>query len=179
VLAIALVQRHYGEAVARAMVIPLFFAGALCGALLVESIENRRQVARAFLIEALLLILFAVLAWMDDRVLSHAIPQGALLLLLAGSMGLQNAAVAHRGTGATHTTHITGPLTDLASELVGLMLPRRRHTFRPSELRRVVARLVGFAVGALCGAAFFSTVPLAAPVLGAVTLIGLAAFDGS
>ena len=55
----------------------------LCGALLVESIENRRQVARAFLIEALLLILFAALAWMDDRVLSRAIPQGALLLLLA------------------------------------------------------------------------------------------------
>jgi len=52
VLSIALAQRDVTDALHRGILIPLFFLGGLCGALLVDSADEPRQVSRALVVEA-------------------------------------------------------------------------------------------------------------------------------
>jgi uncharacterized membrane protein YoaK (UPF0700 family) len=170
--AIAMVQGPIHEAVQRAFVIGVFFAGGIAGAALVDTADDPRQISRALIVEALLLGLFAVLSWLAPA--PHSLEsQELLLLLLAAPMGLQNAALTHPGMRGTHTTHITGPMTDLATEVVRAMSPRRRQEFSAIRLLRMGARLTGFAIGAVCGAILFELAPVAPPLLaaGALTLV--------
>ena len=170
--AIAMVQGPVHEAIQRALVIAVFFVGALAGAALVHTADDPRQISRALLVEAVLLGLFAVFSRLAPTPHSLA-SQGLLLLLLAAPMGLQNAALTHPGMRGTHTTHITGPMTDLATEVVRAISPRRRQEFSAMRLLRMGARLTGFAIGAVCGAILFELAPVAPPLLaaGALTLV--------
>ena len=167
--AIAMVQGPIHEAVQRAFVIVVFFAGGLAGAALVDTADDPRQISRALLVEALLLGLFAVFSHLAPAPHSPE-AQGLLLLLLSAPMGLQNAALTHPGMRGTHTTHVTGPMTDLAAEIVRAILPRRRQEFSAVRLLRMGARLAGFAIGALSGALLFELAPVAAPLLAAGAL---------
>jgi uncharacterized membrane protein YoaK (UPF0700 family) len=175
VLAIAIVQGRYHDAFYRAIAIPLFFVGGMCGAALVDTAGDPRQVARALQVEAALLVAYAAIAWFDHGRLEHA---GAirvlLILLLSGLMGLQNAALTHPGTRGTHTTHLTGPLTDLGSSLTRRMIPSRRHEFNAAHAWRFASRVVGFAIGGICGALLTGVLPLAVPIGAAAMLLGLA-----
>ena len=169
VLTIALVQHRFGEAFHRGIAVPLFFAGALLGAALVESADDARQVARAFIVEALLLAGVTAFAATGGSSASGW-RQLMMLLLLSGSMGLQNAALTHPGTRGTHSTHLTGPLTDLATDVVRWVVPRRRDACDRSRVAGRIARVVGFALGGVCGAILFAAAPVAAPMLGAMVL---------
>ena len=180
VLSIALAQRDVTDALHRGILIPLFFLGGLCGALLVDSADEPRQVSRALVVEALLLASFAALEWFGAGHFDRS-PGGRvfMLLLLSGSMGLQNAALTRRASRDIHTTHITGPLTEFAVELAHLTVRRRRHEFDPARAQRLAARLIGFSSGALCGAALFTLAPTAAPVAAVGVLLVLVTLTSS
>jgi uncharacterized membrane protein YoaK (UPF0700 family) len=176
--AIATIQGHTHEALQRGFVIVVFFLGSMCGAALVDSADDPRQITRALLVEAMLLVTFAALAWFGH--LERSITgQALLLLVLSAPMGLQNAALTHVGTRGTHTTHITGPVSDLAAEMVRLIAPRRRREFSATRARRMAARLAGFSVGAVCGTTLFTVAPAVPPLLGAAVLIVVAMQGGS
>lgn len=73
----------------------------------------------------------------------------ALLALLAGAMGMQNASVALATSNAVRTTHLTGPATDFAGNVVRAALGRGLGTSREARwagLRFV--KIFAFAVGA-------------------------------
>lgn len=59
--------------------------------------------------------MFACLTWLHRSAIPAAMPGRTGLTLLAGAMGLQNAALANPDARGTHTTHLTGPLSDLGS----------------------------------------------------------------
>jgi uncharacterized membrane protein YoaK (UPF0700 family) len=180
VLAISLVHGQFGEAFHRGAAVPIFFVGAACGAALVESAEDHRAVARALLIEALLLAVFAAAAWIGGSALRTSTGGWLLLLtLLAAATGLQNAALTHPGTRGTHTTHITGPVTELAMQFTRRITPSRRHEFDAGQTARFAARLAGFTAGALAGAVLSSAAPTAGPLVPAAVLVGLALGEGA
>jgi uncharacterized membrane protein YoaK (UPF0700 family) len=168
-LAIAVLQHRYDQVLDRALVSLVFFAGALCGAALVDSAHDVDQVSRALRIESALLAAFALLTIVAGSPSAHG--RFFVLLLLSGSMGLQNAALTHPGMRGTHTTHLTGPMTDLATEMIRSVMPSRRREFRPGQAARFAARVIGFLAGGLCGAALFIVRPIAAPILAALTLL--------
>jgi uncharacterized membrane protein YoaK (UPF0700 family) len=177
VLAAALAQRNWHEAAHRALPIPFFVAGAACGAALVEAAEHTREVARALLAEALLLMFVAGVQWITGGAAVHSSAGSTLLiLLLAGAMGIQNAALTHPGIRGTHSTHITGPLTDVTADVVHLVAGRTADV-RPARVWQSGARVVGFAVGAFSGAALFLSAAVAPPLVGAAALVAIAAAE--
>ncbi|HEX5474645.1 MAG TPA: YoaK family protein [Vicinamibacterales bacterium] len=174
VLAIAIVQRNFGEAFHRGLAIPAFMAGSLAGAALVDNAESTRQVAHALLLEAALLAGVAVLSW-SGAIDRQSCGAGCMLLLvlLASAVGIQNAALTHPGTRGTHTTHITGPLTDFAVEIVRTAEPDRQAETRPGRLLGLAVRLLGFFGGGVAGALLFQVAPMTAPLIPAAVLVGL------
>ena len=174
VLAISLAQRRFGEALHRGAAIPLFFAGAVCGAALVESGDEPRLVRRALLLEVALLVLFAATAWAGARPGGSPLLHVCSLVLVSGAMGIQNAALTHPSGQGTHTTHISGPLTDLAAEVARWIRPRLRRHCRPAMFARSAARVGGFSGGVLTGGVCYVLFPLAAPLAAAAVLAGVA-----
>lgn len=176
VLAISIVEGRWAEALHRGVVIPFFVVGAACGAAMVEASAPPRQVARAFAAEALLLVVLAAIGWGGGGALPQSeIGRVLMLALLAVAMGIQNAALPRRGVRGVHTTHVTGPLTELARNLV------RGEGRRAGERRRRVANLAarngGFALGALTGALSFAAMPLLTPLLSAAVLLAIGAME--
>jgi uncharacterized membrane protein YoaK (UPF0700 family) len=177
VLAIAVTQRRWHDALPRAVVLAAFVGGATCGVALVERGDAAWQIARALLVEALLLLGFAGLASLSHGAVVHTTGgRLTLLLLLSVAMGVQNAALSHPGIRGTHTTHLTGPLTDLTVDLMRIR-GGRRDQIDPGRAFRLLARVAGFVAGAFIGALLFTAAPLAPPLLGAGVLIVIAARD--
>ena len=145
-------------ALAGGLAIGAFFVGAMIAALIADTLNTRER--RAVTVSLLLVssTLFGV------AVAGHAGAFGAfgedggrgalvLLALLSGCMGAQNAAVGLATANAIRTTHATGPLTDLAVNVVRGVLGTSRSPER--ELRWAVLRarkIMSFAVGALAAA---------------------------
>lgn len=146
-----------GLAAEYALVFGGFFTGAMGAVLIIETLPARRRELHAI---PLLIVFGILLVVAIGGQAGHFGPFGAmnvetpgafaLLTLLAGAMGLQNAAIAQTTRNAIRTTHLTGPTTDLAASLVRSVLGRGLGT--AGEARWVLLRLVKI-LAFVCGAA--------------------------
>ena len=143
-----------------------FTAGAAFTAMLVSWSRKhwlRSEYALPLLIEAILLLLFGLLGGALDRQTPFAVP--LTVLVLAFTMGLQNALVSKISNSQIRTTHMTGIVTDLGIELGKLLYWNRTEAPFDSMVRanrikmRLLATLLGmFVVGGLVGALGFKYV---------------------
>ena len=143
-----------------------FTAGAATTAVLVNwSRHNwvRSEVALPLLVEAFLLLIFGLMGATLTRQTPFAVP--LTLLVLAFTMGLQNALVSKISASQIRTTHMTGVITDLGIELGKLFYWNRAGRPLESKVRanhiklRLYATLLGmFISGGLVGALGFKYV---------------------
>ena len=140
-----------------------FVAGAACTAVLVNWARQnhlRSEYALPLLLEASLLLVFGLLGATLNRQTPFAVP--LTVLVLAFTMGLQNALVSKISASQIRTTHMTGVITDMGIELGKLFYWNQGA--RPPELQvranriklRLCAMLLGaFMAGGVVGAAGF------------------------
>ena len=140
-----------------------FVAGAACTAVLVNWARQnhlRSEYALPLLLEAGLLLVFGLLGATLNRQTPFAVP--LTVLVLAFTMGLQNALVSKISASQIRTTHMTGVITDMGIELGKLFYWNQGA--RPPELQvranriklRLCAMLLGaFMAGGVVGAAGF------------------------
>jgi uncharacterized membrane protein YoaK (UPF0700 family) len=140
-----------------------FLAGAACTAVLVNWARQnhlRSEYALPLLLEAGLLLVFGLLGATLNRQTPFAVP--LTVLVLAFTMGLQNALVSKISASQIRTTHMTGVITDMGIELGKLFYWNQGA--RPPELQvranriklRLYAMLLGaFMAGGVVGAAGF------------------------
>ena len=131
-----------------------FTAGAALTAVLVNwSRQNwlRSEVALPLLVEAALLLVFGLMGATLNRQTPFAVP--LTLLVLAFTMGLQNALVSKISSSQIRTTHMTGVITDLGIELGKMFYWNRTSTPLASRVRanRIKLRLYGTLLGAFMG----------------------------
>lgn len=173
-IAVALVTgRGAAALLRRATMVAGFGIGGVVGTV---ALQRRRGIATALGVVAALLVAAAIGLHQAARGSTGAVTD-ALIACVAVAMGAQNIALAHRGR-RSHTTHITGPFTDLMSDVTA----RALGTSRPADaapLSAHIGRVGGFAAGAVIGAAAATSlgataplVPAAAVVLGALLLDG-------
>jgi uncharacterized membrane protein YoaK (UPF0700 family) len=175
VMTIAAVGHNADEAMRRGIVIVLFFGGAIVGAGLVDDATQPHQLRRGLFVEAILLLAVVALAWGGAGVDPRSAGWFATAALLSVAMGLQNAALAHPFGEATHTTHLTGPVTDLGTDLVRwLRAPAGAKEPSTRRMRRIAGRIVGFAGGGLAGAVLFASAHGLTPIVPAAALVALA-----
>lgn len=145
------------------LAIGAFFVGAMIAALIVDTLKTRerRAVTVSLLLGSAVLFGVAVAGRAGAfGVFGEDSGRGELVLiaLLAACMGAQNAAVGLATANAIRTTHATGPLTDLAVNVVRGVLGTSRSPER--ELRWAILRglkILSFAVGALAAAHYAPT----------------------
>ena len=140
-----------------------FLAGAACTAVLVNWARQnhlRSEYALPLLLEAGLLLVFGLLGATLNRQTPFAVP--LTVLVLAFTMGLQNALMSKISASQIRTTHMTGVITDMGIELGKLFYWNQGA--RPPELQvranriklRLYAMLLGaFMAGGVVGAAGF------------------------
>ncbi len=174
-----------------ALVLAAFVVGAAVAALAAETWRERRQAAFVLPIMLSFVALLGVaLAGRAGLFGAFGAPTSetggpasfALLGALAAAMGLLNASVALATSNAVRSTHMTGPATDLAANLVRAALGSGEASAR--ELRwaslraaKLVAFAVGGAVAAACaGRLHYDVFLLAAAVL--VVALGLCVAPG-
>jgi uncharacterized membrane protein YoaK (UPF0700 family) len=138
-------------------------AGAACTAVLVNWARQnhlRSEYALPLLLEAGLLLVFGLLGATLNRQTPFAVP--LTVLVLAFTMGLQNALMSKISASQIRTTHMTGVITDMGIELGKLFYWNQGA--RPPELQvranriklRLHAMLLGaFMAGGVVGAAGF------------------------
>ena len=123
----------------------------------------RSEYALPLLVEALLLLLFGLLGATLNRQTPFAVP--LTVLVLAFTMGLQNALVSKISASEIRTTHMTGIVTDIGIELgkafywnrTASAAQLRVHANR-SKLRLLSTLLAAFVAGGVVGAAGFKYV---------------------
>jgi uncharacterized membrane protein YoaK (UPF0700 family) len=129
--------------------------------------EWPRLASRVFVWEKILLSLLAV-AW--AFILHRAVAADLLLLvLLAGVMGLQSAALHRLRAPGVATTAVTGTLTALSSNLTALALAHEAGDGGRARFQALV--LILYAVGALGGALLMAATPWLAGALPAVVAL--------
>lgn len=179
-----LVLGNVGLALAGAVSVLAFMAGAAVTAILINWARRRRmhsEYALSLMLEAVLLLVFGL---MGANLAAHTgllVP--ATVMLLCFVMGLQNAIVTKISQAVIRTTHMTGIVTDLGIELGRLFYWNRLPGV--AEADRVVANrdklaihsliLACFFVGAIVGAVAFKTLGFAAAIPFALLLVGMAA----
>lgn len=163
-----------------------FVSGAAVTALLVNWARQRRlrsEYALPLMLEAVLLLVFGLMGANMGHQTPFAVP--LTVLVLAFTMGLQNALVTKISASQIRTTHMTGVITDLGIEL-GKLLYWNRHPdllesasgVQPAavranhfKLRLYSILLLSFFAGGIVGATGFKHVgfiwvlPLAAVLL--------------
>jgi len=162
-LADNLVLGSFTVAIGATGVLLAFVAGAACTAVLVNWARQnhlRSEYALPLLLEAGLLLVFGLLGATLNRQTPFAVP--LTVLVLAFTMGLQNALVSKISASQIRTTHMTGVITDMGIELGKLFYWNQGA--RPPELQvranriklRLHAMLLGaFMAGGVVGAAGF------------------------
>lgn len=158
-----------------------FTTGAAVTAVLVNWARQnhlRSEYALPLLLEAVLMLLFGLLGATLNRQTPFAVP--LTVLVLAFTMGLQNALVSKISSSQIRTTHMTGVITDLGIEF-GKMFYWNR-TGGPPEFHvranRMKLRLFGtllamFIAGGIVGAAGFKYIGFVWVVPLAVMLLAL------
>jgi uncharacterized membrane protein YoaK (UPF0700 family) len=150
-----------------------FILGAATTAVLVNWARQRHlqsEYALPLMLEALLLLVFGLMGATLGHQTPFAVP--LTVLVLAFTMGLQNALVTKISDAQIRTTHMTGVITDLGIEM-GKLFYWNRHTGRLKnevDERRLVVRanrfklrlygtlLVSFFAGGIVGATGFKHV---------------------
>ncbi|MDO9279427.1 MAG: YoaK family protein [Polaromonas sp.] len=140
-----------------------FVAGAATTAVQVNWARQhqlRSEYALPLLLEAGLLLIFGLLGATLNRQTPFAVP--LTVLVLAYTMGLQNAVVSKISASQIRTTHMTGVITDLGIELGKIFYWNRNQTPADFQVRanRIKLRLYSmllttFMAGGLVGAAGF------------------------
>lgn len=142
-----------------------FILGAMATALLVNWARQhqlRSEYALPLMVEALLLLLFGLLGATMGRQTPFAVP--LTVLVLAFTMGLQNALVTKISEAQIRTTHMTGVITDLGIELGKLVYWNRHPAATHSQSRgqpakvqanRFKLRLYGLLLGSFIGGGLF------------------------
>ncbi len=158
-----------------------FTAGAATTAVLVNWTRHqglRSEFALPLLLEAALLLVFGLMGATLSRQTPFAVP--LTVLVLAFTMGLQNALVSKISRSQIRTTHMTGVITDLGIELGKLLYWNRTATPPDSRVRanRIKLRLYGtllgmFILGGLAGAFGFKYVGFVAVLPLAVGLLAI------
>ncbi len=157
-----------------------FTGGAAATALLVNWARQHRlrsEYALPLLGEAVLLLVFGLIGATLNRQTPFAVP--LTVLVLAFTMGLQNALVSKISSSQIRTTHMTGVITDLGIELGKLVYINRQDSplatrvlANRAKLRLFAGLLGAFVAGGLVGAAGFKqagfiwVLPLALLLLG-------------
>jgi uncharacterized membrane protein YoaK (UPF0700 family) len=173
------------------LVLAAFVTGAAVAALAVETWTGRRQAAFVLPLllsfVSLLGVAFAGRAGLFGTFGSPTSETGgpasfALLGALAAAMGLLNASVALATSNAIRSTHLTGPATDLAANLVRAALGTGEAGAR--ELRWAllrIAKLVAFAAGGAFAALYADRLQYDVFMVAALMLVaalGLCAIPG-
>jgi uncharacterized membrane protein YoaK (UPF0700 family) len=140
-----------------------FTAGAATTAVQVNWARQhhlRSEYALPLLLEAGLLLIFGLLGATLNRQTPFAVP--FTVLVLAYTMGLQNAVVSKISASQIRTTHMTGVITDLGIELGKVFYWNRTQTPTDSHVRanRIKLKLysmllASFMAGGVVGAAGF------------------------
>ncbi len=151
-----------------------FLLGAAVTALLVNWARQnqlRSEYALPLMLEALLLLLFGLMGATMGRQTPFAVP--LTVLVLAFTMGLQNALVTKISDSQIRTTHMTGVITDLGIELGKMVYWNRRPPVGPTagtdqpragvranrqKLRLFCTLLASFVAGGVVGATGFKYV---------------------
>ncbi len=138
----------------------------------------RSEYAFPLLLEAALMLVFGLLGATLNRQTPFAVP--LTVLVLAFTMGLQNALVSKMSSSQIRTTHMTGVITDLGIELGKLFYWNRTSLPYESQVRanriklRVLGGLLGmFVIGGVVGATGFKYVGFIWVVPLALLLLGL------
>lgn len=181
-LADSLVIGEFALVLAAIGVLWAFMSGAGTTAILVNWARRQRlcsTYALPLLLQALLMLLFgllgaATLQWPTP----FAVP--LTVLLLAYTMGLQNAVVTKMSSAQIRTTHMTGVVTDLGMELGRMLYWNRAGTPRAARVRanrqrvRLFASLLAlFVAGGVVGAVGFQRLGFAWVVPQAALLLAL------
>ncbi len=139
----------------------------------------RSEYALPLLVEAVLLLIFGLMGGTLNWQTPFAVP--LTLLVLAFTMGLQNALVSKISSSQIRTTHMTGIITDLGIELGKLFYWNRTESPADSRVRanRIKLRLYGtllgmFVLGGVVGAVGFKHVGFVWVVPLAIGLLTLA-----
>jgi uncharacterized membrane protein YoaK (UPF0700 family) len=170
VLAISLVTGDTFEVFHRGWAIPTFFVGSMIGAALVEDANESWQVVRALSAEVGLLLGFVVFGWLAPVGLHESTLGWAVMVALLGSaVGIQNAALTRRDTRGTHTTHLTGAVTDFAVEMTRVLQPHEQPP--PGRTPVLAARIAGFFAGGIVGALLFPVMPINGLLVPAAALV--------
>lgn len=156
-----------------------FTTGAAVTAVMVNWARQRHvrsEYALPLLAEALLLLVFGLMGATLNRQTPFAVP--LTVLVLAFTMGLQNALVSKISSSQIRTTHMTGIITDIGIELGKLFYWNRTESPLESRVRAnqiklklLLTLLAAFVLGGLVGAAgfryvgFIWVVPLAIGLL--------------
>jgi len=119
-LAVALAQGRWRDGLAAGISVTGYVLGAAAGELIIDAGNARRGeprfIARALVVELLLLILVVVGWWLMG--VSPALPgQDGLIALAAIAMGMQSAATLRLHAGPA-TTYVTGTLTTFTTEMI-------------------------------------------------------------
>ena len=158
-----------------------FTAGAAVTAIQVNWARQHRlrsEYAFPLLLEAMLLLVFGLMGATLGRQTPFAVP--LTVLVLAFTMGLQNALVSKISSSQIRTTHMTGIVTDIGIELGKLFYWNRTASPFESRVRanRIKLRLLGtllgaFVGGGIVGAAGFKYVGFVWVIPLALLLLGL------
>jgi uncharacterized membrane protein YoaK (UPF0700 family) len=163
-----------------------FVLGAMMAVLIAETMKSKSPVAGVTLpLLASVLVLFTVALAGKTGMFGpfgstggDSRPPLLMLGLLAAAMGMVNASIAVATANKVRITHLTGPATDLAGNIIRAVLNRGAGS--RAELRWALLRfskLVAFAVGAMFAAKYaahlqYDTFAAAAGIL--IVAVGLA-----
>ena len=158
----------------------LFFVGGAASTAVLVNWAQRHHLRSGFalplMLEASLLLLFGLVGATLNRQTPFAVP--LTVLLLAYTMGLQNAVVSKLSFAQIRTTHMTGVITDLGMELGKLLYWNRGHQSADmlvranrGKLKLLSGLLLAFLTGGIVGAigfkyaGFVSVLPLVAVLM--------------
>lgn len=113
-------EANWPEAWPHLLAVPVFVAGIVAGHVLVSGMKW--PLAGIFLVEAVLLVLFAILLPLFVKPGGRELFHHGLALLPLVAMGLQNATIRKCGGKIFHTTYMTGVLDTLGESLAGIVL---------------------------------------------------------
>lgn len=179
-------DRRWDEAAISLCAIAAFATGVAAATLFLRrggSEESRRRVAVLLAAEAVLLIaVFVAIAVLDiDETFAPGIREYVVVLVAAGTMGLQTAALGRVGTTAVSTTFGSGSIARIGEHTaLGAFAPgededRRLH-FRAARVLILV--ITAYVVGAVVASALtHQSIAVILPVIGVATLATIDAVE--
>jgi uncharacterized membrane protein YoaK (UPF0700 family) len=163
---LAVIAGKGSHPIQRFLMISGFAFGGIAGAVLIER-HREYSAVDALWLEAALLLCATFLLWPRSGAPAMTDVE---LVIVSTAMGIQNIALTGSALSA-HTTHITGPFTDLAGTIARRLVGRRRLARdRSHGLLVYGGRVVFFAAGVASGAALFMRLGPAALLAPAVVV---------